>query len=120
MGADRNIDTGTSLFYLPNSIVESYWKGVSGATLDESQGGYTFSCSATLPDFSFEVEGTSFTIPGKKPTEGVFHPSVDMHTDVEQGEYLNYGAISDSGSSCFGSLLSNDGIGVSTSRLHLP
>jgi len=83
-------DTGTTLLYLPSKIVSSYWSKVSGASYDSSEGGYTFSCSASLPDLTFTVAGTSFTI---------------------DGEYMNYGTLS--GSTCFGGLLSNEGIGLS-------
>jgi len=83
-------DTGTTLLYLPDSIVTAYWKKVSGAKYSSSEGGYTFSCSASLPDLTFSVSGTTFTI---------------------DGTYINYGVIS--GSTCFGGLLSNEGIGLS-------
>jgi aspergillopepsin I len=50
-------DTGTTLLLLPDAVVSAYWKKVTGAKLDNTQGGYTFPCSATLPNFSITVGG---------------------------------------------------------------
>lgn len=58
------LDTGTSLMYLPTAAVEAYYSQVSGAQMNTQQGGYTFDCSATLPDASVTVGGTQFTVPG--------------------------------------------------------
>ena len=55
-----------------------------------SQGGYIFPCSATLPDLTLGV--------------GSYHA-------VVPGEYLNYAPAT--GSSCFGGLQLNTGIGMS-------
>ncbi|KAI6090650.1 endothiapepsin [Hypoxylon rubiginosum] len=81
-------DTGTTLALLPTEVVNAYYKEVSGAKLDRSQGGYTIPCDATLPDFKFEVEGTSFTIPG---------------------QYINYAPVDDS--TCFGGIQDDADIG---------
>ncbi|KAI0179437.1 endothiapepsin [Hypoxylon sp. FL1284] len=83
-------DTGTTLAMLPTSVVTSYYRQVSGAKLDNRQGGYTFPCTASLPDFNFEVEGSTFTIPG---------------------EFINYAPVDDS--TCFGGIQSDEGIGFS-------
>ncbi|OAA66950.1 secreted aspartic proteinase precursor [Niveomyces insectorum RCEF 264] len=83
-------DTGTTLLLLPNSIVKAYYKQVKGAKLDNSQGGYTFSCSAKLPDFKFGVEGSTITIPG---------------------DYINFAPLEEGSSTCFGGIQSDDGIG---------
>ncbi|OTB00987.1 hypothetical protein M426DRAFT_14969 [Hypoxylon sp. CI-4A] len=87
---DGIADTGTTLALLPDTIVEAYYKQVSGAKLDQQQGGYTFSCDATLPDFVFGVEDAKITIPG---------------------EYINYAAVDSS--NCFGGIQSDSGIGFS-------
>jgi aspergillopepsin I len=50
-------DTGTTLLMLDSSVVTAYYKQVKGAKNDPQQGGYTFPCSATLPDFSLIIEG---------------------------------------------------------------
>ncbi|KAI0879938.1 secreted aspartic proteinase precursor [Annulohypoxylon maeteangense] len=83
-------DTGTTLALLPDTIVKAYYKKVSGSKLDSSQGGYTFPCSTTPPDFVFGVEGAKFTIPGK---------------------FINYAPVDDS--TCFGGIQSDSDIGFS-------
>lgn len=50
-------DTGTSLMLVDDSLVTAYYKNVKGSKNDSTQGGYTFPCSATLPDFSLTIEG---------------------------------------------------------------
>lgn len=54
-------DTGTTLLMLDSSVVTAYYKQVKGAKNDSQQGGYTFPCSATLPDFSLIIEGETRT-----------------------------------------------------------
>ena len=54
-------DTGTTLLLLDDSIVQNYWSQVKGAVNDDSQGGYTFPCSANLPNFSISVGGQTRT-----------------------------------------------------------
>lgn len=68
--------------YLPSSVVSSYFSKVSGAKYDSSEGVYTFSCSATLPDFTFTVGSATFSI---------------------AGEYMNYDVLS--GNTCFGAAI---------------
>ncbi|KAF2816068.1 aspartic protease PEP1 [Mytilinidion resinicola] len=85
-------DTGTTLLYIPLSAVKAYYKQVSGAKLDSSQGGYTFPCSASLPDFTAIIGGTKHTVPGK---------------------YINYSPISDGSSTCFGGIQDDSDIGQS-------
>ena len=77
---------------LPNSVVTSYYKKVSGAKLNQQQGGYTFSCTTKLPDFTFTVEDTSFTVPGA---------------------FMNYAPVDQTGRTCFGGLQSDADIGIS-------
>ncbi|KAI1767114.1 secreted aspartic proteinase precursor [Hypoxylon sp. FL1150] len=81
-------DTGTTLAMLPTTVVTAYYNEVSGAKYDSSNGGYTFPCDASLPDFKFQVEGATFTIPGR---------------------YINYAPVDDS--TCFGGIQSDEGIG---------
>jgi hypothetical protein len=83
-------DTGTTLVYLPTTVVSAYYKQVSGAKYDSNYGGYVFSCSATLPDFSIVIGGKKQTIPGK---------------------YINYAPATQS--TCFGGIQRNTGIGLS-------
>lgn len=83
-------DTGTTLAYLPTSVVSAYYAKVSGAKYDSSQGGYVFPCSTTLPSFSVVIGGTNHVIPGK---------------------YINYAPATSS--TCFGGIQANTGIGFS-------
>ncbi|PNH43702.1 hypothetical protein VD0004_g3847 [Verticillium dahliae] len=85
-------DTGTTLLLLPTSVVSAYYAQVSGARYDSSQGGYVFSCSATLPAFTFGVESARIMIPGS---------------------YINFAPVDDSGSVCFGGIQRNTNIGFS-------
>lgn len=57
-------DTGTTLILLSQSSTDSYWSQVSSATYDDSQGGYIFPCSTSLPDFSITISGYTATVPG--------------------------------------------------------
>ncbi|KZF23980.1 aspartic protease pepA [Xylona heveae TC161] len=83
-------DTGTTLLLLPDNVVSAYYAEVSGAQYDNSQGGYTFPCSASLPSFTLGIGGYKSVVPGS---------------------YINYAPVS--GSTCFGGIQSDDGIGFS-------
>ncbi len=84
-------DTGTSLLLLDDPIVTAYYSGVSGAQNDQTQGGYTYPCSTTLPAITFTIGGYAATVPGS---------------------YVNYAPTDASGTTCFGGIQSNTGIGV--------
>ena len=84
-------DTGTTLLLLPDDLVSAYYSKVSGASNSQTDGGYVFPCSATLPDLTLQIEGYAAVVPGN---------------------YMNYAPASASGS-CFGGLQSNSGIGLS-------
>ncbi len=84
-------DTGTTLLLLPASVVSAYYKQVSGAKNSASEGGYVFSCSATLPNFSFTVSSVTITIPGS---------------------YINFAPVDSTGATCFGGIQSSAGIGI--------
>ncbi|KAI1751049.1 secreted aspartic proteinase precursor [Xylaria castorea] len=86
---DGIADTGTTLLYLPTSIVSAYYAQVSGSKNDANAGGYTFPCSANLPTFTFGVGSARIVIPGS---------------------YINYAPYS--GSTCFGGIQSSSGIGI--------
>jgi len=81
-------DTGTTLLLLPDSVVTAYYNKVSGSKYDNTQGGYTFPCSATLPSFSITVGGAVRTVPGS---------------------YINFAPVTST--TCFGGIQSDDGIG---------
>lgn len=84
-------DTGTTLLMLPDAVVSAYYEQVSGAQDSTQEGGYVFSCDATLPDFSFNVGDGEITIPGT---------------------YINFQPISTGSSTCYGGIQSDSGIGM--------
>lgn len=84
-------DTGTTLLLVDDSIVSAYYAQVSGSSNSQSDGGYVFPCTATLPDISFTIGGYTGTVPGS---------------------YVNYAPASANGQ-CFGGVQSNAGIGFS-------
>jgi len=86
---DGIADTGTTLLYLPSSVVSAYYAQVSGAKNDLNAGGYTFPCSASLPAFTFGVGSARIVVPS---------------------EYINYAPYT--GSTCFGGIQSSSGIGI--------
>jgi len=87
---DAIADTGTTLLYLPAAAVKAYYAKVSGATNSNAAGGYIFPCSATLPSITLGIGSYKAVVPGT---------------------YINYAPYS--GSSCFGGIQSNAGIGFS-------
>lgn len=89
---DAIADTGTTLLLLDDSIVSAYYSKVSGAKYDNSQGGYTFSCSTTLPSFTLGIGSYKAVIPGT---------------------FINYAPTDNSGTTCYGGIQSNAGIGFS-------
>lgn len=84
-------DTGTTLLMLPDAVVSAYYSQVSGASDSQQEGGYVFSCDATLPDFSFNVGEGEITVPGS---------------------YINFQPVSTGSSTCYGGIQSDSGIGM--------
>ncbi|CAG8957721.1 hypothetical protein HYFRA_00000057 [Hymenoscyphus fraxineus] len=79
-------DTGTTLLLIADAAVTTYYDAVQGASFDNQQGGYTFPCSATLPDFAVRIGSTNYaTIPGS---------------------LINFAPIDNSGRTCFGGIQS--------------
>lgn len=85
-------DTGTTLLMLDDSVVSDYYGQVSSAQDSEEEGGYVFDCSATLPDFSFNVGSGSITVPGT---------------------YINWAPVDTTNTTCYGGLQSDSSIGFS-------
>lgn len=85
-------DTGTTLLLVDDSVVTAYYKKVSGSSYDSSQGGYTFPCSTTLPSFTLGIGSYKAVIPGT---------------------FMNYAPTDNSGTTCYGGIQSNSGIGFS-------
>ncbi|KAK3395053.1 aspartic-type endopeptidase-like protein [Podospora didyma] len=84
-------DTGTTLLYLPLTIVKAYYAKISGSSNSNTYGGYVFPCSATIPSFTFGVSTARITIPGS---------------------FMNYGPVSTGSSTCYGGLQSSASIGI--------
>jgi aspergillopepsin I len=82
-------DTGTSLLLLDDAVVSAYYSAVSGAQQSESQGGYIYDCSATLPSL------------------GV---AIGDHIVTLNGADLTFAPLGDG--TCFGGLQSNQGQGL--------
>lgn len=57
-------DTGTTLLYLPDAIVQDYYSAISSASYSSFQGGYVFPCNASLPRFSLGIGTYTAVIPG--------------------------------------------------------
>ena len=57
------VDTGTTLILISDDGVSNYYAN-TGATFDETQGGYTFDCTTKLPDFSITIGNYKATAPG--------------------------------------------------------
>lgn len=87
---DSIADTGTTLLYLPSSVVSAYYAKVSGAAYDSSQGGYTYPCSSTLPSITLGIGSYKAVVPGS---------------------YINYAPVNSA--TCFGGIQRNTGIGFS-------
>ncbi|KXT17299.1 hypothetical protein AC579_526 [Pseudocercospora musae] len=83
-------DTGTTLLYLPSKVVSAYYAKVSGAKYNSQQGGYTAPCNQNWPAFNVAIGGKTFVVPGS---------------------YINYAPIDNSGTTCFGGIQANTGIG---------
>jgi len=82
-GSTAIADTGTTLILVSNEIAAKYYASVKGAKNDQTQGGYTFPCSATLPDLSLAIGSAYANIPGSA---------------------LNYAPVDQTGATCFGGL----------------
>jgi aspergillopepsin I len=52
------------LWYVPPPVANAYWAQVPGATWKNARAGWTFPCSARLPDISLIIEGKNITVPG--------------------------------------------------------
>lgn len=61
---DAIADTGTTLLYLPDAIVQDYYSAIPSASYSSVQGGYVFPCNASLPSISLGIGTYSALIPG--------------------------------------------------------
>jgi hypothetical protein len=85
---------GTILKYDTDRDPPHSYKSVTGAQYSSSVGGYVFSCTATLPDFSFTVGNSTST-----------------GTITVPGDYINYAPVDTAGTTCYGGIQSDDSIG---------
>lgn len=81
-------DTGTTLLLLPQTIVDAYWKNITGAYYDTAWAAVLFPCSAVLPDFTY---------------------GIGLYKGVVPGRYMNYGTVD--GTLCYGGLQTQGDIG---------
>ena len=79
------VDTGVACFYFQMRLLKTTIPRSRVLAMSKSKGAYTFSCSTTLPNFSFGIGNSTITIPGL---------------------YMNYQATND-GKTCFGGLQSS-------------
>jgi len=86
------VDTGSSLWFMPEELVKDYYSKVPGAQAPPKSAatnipgmvaGYTFPCSAHLPDIQLVVGGKKVSVPGKN---------------------MNYQVMSRASNRCFGGL----------------
>ncbi|KAF7917517.1 uncharacterized protein EAE97_012045 [Botrytis byssoidea] len=77
-------DTGTTLMLADANIVNGYYSKVQGAVNNQTVGGVTFPCAATLPDLAIDVGGT--------------------YMATVRGSDINYAPVDNTGTTCFGGL----------------
>lgn len=58
-------DTGSSLWYAPPEMANAYWAAVPGSSYDKSAGGFTFPCTAKLPDINVVIAGQKMAVHGE-------------------------------------------------------
>ncbi|GBF61395.1 aspartic-type endopeptidase [Trichophyton mentagrophytes] len=59
------VDTSTTFMLLPKKITDQYYSSIIGSAFDRENGGWTFPCNATLPDFAVHVNDYKATVPGE-------------------------------------------------------
>ncbi|MCJ1401339.1 Type I transmembrane sorting receptor [Xylographa trunciseda] len=90
LAIDSIVDTGTTLLLLPVSVVKAYYAKVAGAANSNTEGGYIFPCTSTLPSFTLGIAAYRAVVPGP---------------------YVNYAPVNST--YCFGGIQANTGIGFS-------
>ena len=61
---DAIADTGTTLLFLPQAVVQAYYAGVAGGYYEASVQAYIFPCSSKLPTFTFGLGSYRGVVPG--------------------------------------------------------
>ncbi|KAL9033610.1 MAG: hypothetical protein Q9180_005857 [Flavoplaca navasiana] len=82
-------DTGTTLLFLPDTIVRAYYRSVRDSGYNYALGGYTYPCSVTLPSLTLGIGSYKAVIPGSYIT---FQP---IDSEI-----------------CYGGLQPNDGLDI--------
>ncbi|KAI1763306.1 aspartic protease pep1 [Hypoxylon sp. FL1150] len=86
------IDTGASLIFLPDHVVEGYYQQVIGANQSAQFGEWTVPCSSSLPPFTTIIGG---------------------YKAVVLGDFLKLDPVGQGSSQCLGGIQSNMDAGVS-------
>jgi aspergillopepsin I len=72
---DVIVDSGTSLVYLPDAVVEDYYSHVEGYEHLEMGNLHTYPCNTTVPDLKFKLEATTLVLPGRDINYTVYDPA---------------------------------------------
>ncbi|KAH9939961.1 acid protease [Amylocystis lapponica] len=56
------LDTGTTLCLVDDDVLESIYNKIEGAKYNSQQGGWVYPSSATIPEVSFAIGDTSYTV----------------------------------------------------------
>ncbi|SMY27839.1 unnamed protein product [Zymoseptoria tritici ST99CH_1A5] len=59
------VDTGTSLNFIPDAALKSYYSHIPSAVYSDDYAGWVFDCSATLPDWNVQIGSETYTVPGR-------------------------------------------------------
>ncbi|OCK87226.1 acid protease [Cenococcum geophilum 1.58] len=88
-GSPAIADTGTSLLLVDDAVAQAYYAQVQGAVNDDQAGGFTYPCTATLPDFGVAIG--------------------DSYVANVPGNQITFAAVDAAGTTCFGGVQSNGG-----------
>ncbi|TVY18782.1 putative aspergillopepsin A-like aspartic endopeptidase [Lachnellula arida] len=81
-GGQAIADTGTTLMLVNAAVVNAYYSQVTGAVNNQTVGGVTFPCSATLPDLMVDIGGN--------------------YMAQIRGDDINFAQVDAGSSTCFG------------------
>jgi aspergillopepsin I len=82
------VDSGTSLVYLPEAVVNDYYSHIKGYKLKEG-GSRTYPCNSTVPDFHLKIDSTTLTIPGRDVNYTVYDPNIGLCTGAITSQLNN-------------------------------
>ncbi|KAM7205757.1 Endothiapepsin [Naviculisporaceae sp. PSN 640] len=106
------VDTGTTLLLLPHDVVKDYYGYISGSGYDSDQAAWTFPCDATpIPDFALSIGPDSQADSAYSSGASTGGPLMI----TIPGSYMNYGMVSDDGTTamCYGGMQSDAAVGFS-------